>query len=174
MRRLWIVCLGLGLGACEWLSPPAPAELAEEASSGVAPTQEADAATANGALQEERHVPATRDDVLPSPAPDWVRTRAQVVESEEGRFLLVTGIVRHIENESLAKTAAANRARAEIAVLLDTHVLSGTEVVDTWRSDGVTAARVRIPVERDWQLPSEAEKPPSTAESNPNAPAPGE
>ncbi len=85
-------------------------------------------------------------------APAWVRVKAEVMEEAGQRFLRASGEARRIRNSSLARSAADNRARAELSQWLGTGRLVGSEVIERWGIPGQnTYALARIPVPSNWQ-----------------------
>ncbi|CAM3026505.1 LPP20 family lipoprotein [Moritella viscosa] len=79
-----------------------------------------------------------------SGAPDWVNIGTQAVENDSGRLLHGVGMSNGIADESLQKSVADNRARAEIARILATSV-------DAMQADYTAAANgeVSANVERE-------------------------
>lgn len=65
-------------------------------------------------------------------APDWVNIGSQTVENDNGRLLHGVGMAKVIEDESLQKSVADNRALAEVARILSTKL-------ETVQHDLVTA-----------------------------------
>ncbi|MEH6648643.1 MAG: LPP20 family lipoprotein [Motiliproteus sp.] len=57
-----------------------------------------------------------------SDAPDWVNVGTQAVEDEEGRLLQGVGMAAAMNDPSLQRSTADNRARTEIARVLSTYV----------------------------------------------------
>lgn len=57
-----------------------------------------------------------------SDAPDWVNVGAQAVDNEEGRLLQGVGMAAPMNDPSLQRSTADNRARTEIARVLSTYV----------------------------------------------------
>ena len=57
-----------------------------------------------------------------SGAPDWVNIGTQAVDNDSGRLLHGVGMSNGIADESLQKSVADNRARAEVARILSTSV----------------------------------------------------
>lgn len=57
-----------------------------------------------------------------SDAPDWVNIGTQAVEDEEGRLLQGVGMAASMNDPSLQRSTADNRARTEIARVLSTYV----------------------------------------------------
>ena len=55
-------------------------------------------------------------------APDWVNEGTQAVDNDDGRFLHGVGVAPSMNDFSLQKSAADNRARAEIARILSTYI----------------------------------------------------
>ncbi|QUM82477.1 MULTISPECIES: LPP20 family lipoprotein [unclassified Moritella] len=79
-----------------------------------------------------------------SGAPDWVNIGTQAVENDSGRLLHGVGMSNGIADESLQKSVADSRARAEIARILATSV-------DAMQADYTAAANgeVSANVERE-------------------------
>jgi len=57
-----------------------------------------------------------------SDAPDWVNEGTQAVDNEAGRLLQGVGMAAVMNDPSLQRSTADNRARAEIARILSTYV----------------------------------------------------
>jgi len=93
---------------------------------------------------------ARRD--LPTGAPAWAGVVAEVVDENGQRLLRATGEARGIKNPMLARTAAGNRARAELAYWLGTQQLVGSEVIANWGfPGGKVFAQAQVAVPADWR-----------------------
>ncbi len=57
-----------------------------------------------------------------SGAPDWVNEGTQAVDNQKGKFLHGVGMAPAMGDSSLQKTTADNRARAEIAQILQSYI----------------------------------------------------
>ena len=57
-----------------------------------------------------------------SDAPDWVNVGTQAVDNESGRLLQGVGVASAMNDVSLQRNTADNRARAEIARILSTYI----------------------------------------------------
>ncbi len=57
-----------------------------------------------------------------SDAPDWVNIGTQAVDNDEGRLLQGVGMAATMNDPSLQRSTADNRARTEIARILSTYV----------------------------------------------------
>ncbi|ROS01141.1 hypothetical protein EDC56_1569 [Sinobacterium caligoides] len=55
-------------------------------------------------------------------APDWVNEGTQAISSDDGRLIHGVGMSAQVGDESLQKSVADNRARAEVARILSTSV----------------------------------------------------
>lgn len=98
--------------------------------------------------------------------PEWVQKGSVKEQGDEGTLLYGVGVVSGIKNVALARSTADNRARAEVAKLVETHVeateggggkeikthaaatLSGVEIVDHWihPTEGSVYALARLEV----------------------------
>ncbi len=65
---------------------------------------------------------ALESDLGLSDAPDWVNMGTQAVDNENGRLLQGVGMADAMNNTSLQRSTADNRARAEIARILSLYV----------------------------------------------------
>lgn len=84
----------------------------------------------------------------PSPkgAPPWVGIAAEVVSRDGTRYLQTTGTVDKIADVALARSSAENRARAEMARWLQTDVVKGASVTNTWLRKRHRAVWVQVEV----------------------------
>lgn len=87
----------------------------------------------------------------PKGAPAWAGIQAEVIARDNQRLLRAVGRADDIENGALGRTAAENRARAQLSRWLNQHTLEGSQVVNYWqRSKGhVHITQVEIPIPPD-------------------------
>lgn len=89
---------------------------------------------------------------VPSGAPEWAQTSAEIVEKDGQRHLLTVGRATGIKSEHLARTTAEARARVEITRWTKNQTIIGSTVAETFRdpSTGVVFARVSLVVPATW------------------------
>ncbi|KXO13668.1 hypothetical protein AKG98_3072 [Moritella sp. JT01] len=86
-----------------------------------------------------------------SGAPDWVNIGTQAVENDSGRLLHGVGMSNGIADESLQKSVADNRARAEIARILATSV-DAMQADYTVATNGEVSANVEREIKAKTKL----------------------
>jgi hypothetical protein len=85
-------------------------------------------------------------------APEWAGVVAELVDTEDGRYIQGSGESRGISNVGLARTTAGNRARVSLMMWLGTGILQGAEITEFWGAPGqpfYAHARLRVPP--TWQ-----------------------
>ncbi len=90
---------------------------------------------------------------LPDGAPPWAAVSAEVVERDGARILVASASAGAIRDGYLARSAAANRARAILARWTKSEHLMGSSVTEVWRpkGGGPLFARVEMRVPNTWQ-----------------------
>ncbi len=86
-----------------------------------------------------------------SGAPDWVNIGTQTVDNDSGRLLHGVGMSNGIADESLQKSVADNRARAEVARILATSV-DAMQADYTAASNGEVSANVEREIKAKTKL----------------------
>lgn len=90
-------------------------------------------------------------DLFISGAPDWVNAGTQEVNNDSGRLLHGVGMSAVINDESLQKSVADNRARAEVARIMSISIeaMMGDH---TTANDGAVSATVDREIKSQTQL----------------------
>ena len=66
--------------------------------------------------------PTIESDMNIKGAPDWVNEGTQAVDNPDGRYLYGVGVAPPMNDESLQRSTADSRARAELAKIVSTYV----------------------------------------------------
>jgi hypothetical protein len=101
-----------------------------------------------GACSSRTHI---ESDLDINGAPDWVNIGTQTVDDDSGRLLHGVGMSNGIADESLQKSVADNRARAEVARILATSV-DAMQADYTAASNGEVSANVEREIKAKTQL----------------------
>ena len=88
----------------------------------------------------------------PSGGPHWLSIRAEIIEREGKRILRTSHFASRINNASLARQTAANRARHELTKWLGGPTLEGARVTDHhWNpTKQLSSARAEVELPDSW------------------------
>lgn len=89
-----------------------------------------------------------------SGAPDWVNKGTQMVDNKDGQLIYGVGMAPNMNDQSLQKSTAENRARAEIARMLQTYVDSTLKDYTASSNDGESSAN-SMSIEREIRSTSQ-------------------
>lgn len=87
-------------------------------------------------------------------APDWVNEGTQVVDNNDGQLIYGVGMAPAMNDQSLQKSTADNRARAEIARILKTYIDSTLKDYSASSNNGDNSAN-SMSIERDIRSTSQ-------------------